>query len=65
MLSPPFPPAVFVVVVGLRSRFSTMLKKADIRKCSLKGKRNVSAASDLRGVVLGGPRVGGPRVGPA
>ena len=42
-----------------------MLKKADIRKCSLKGKRNVSAASDLRGVILGGPRVGGPRVGPA
>lgn len=35
-----------------------MLKKADIRKCSLKGKRNVSAASDWRGIVLGGPRVG-------
>ena len=42
-----------------------MLKKADIRKCSLKGKRNVSAASDLRGVILGGPPVCGPRVGPA
>lgn len=46
----PFPLAVFILVVGLRSRFSTMLKKEDIRKCSLKGKRNFHATSDMGGI---------------
>ena len=40
-----FPLVVFPLAVGLRSRFSTLLKKEDIRKCSLKGKRNFDATS--------------------
>lgn len=48
----PFTLVVFILAVGLRSRFLTTLKKEDIRKCSLKGKRNFDATSDMRSVML-------------
>lgn len=50
--SSPFAFVVFVSVVGLRSKFSTMLKKEATRRCSLKGKEPFLASAVLSGELM-------------